>query len=156
MGIAFLRTLFSPAMNKKRNEELLKLADVKLKASNLLLEDKESIDKSYDGDTAALSVSVAMSGLLPTVVIYYQDFDNRNPDAPCRRNVLNVVATMITVPNTDECFADAKALLSFILNGRTGLEEEVYLKALKQLEGEVIDCAIALKQVVRTYNLVEK
>ena len=128
-------------MNKTRNNELIKLADKRLRASNLLMPDG-SIPDSYNGSTAALGVSVAMSGLLPTLAIYYQDFDPKNPDAPCRRNVLNVVATMIP----SQAFSDARELLEYALSTEDS----------KNLANDVIDCAIALKQVIRTYNLVKQ
>lgn len=130
-------------MDKTRNNQLIKLADAKLRASNMLK--VENIAATYDGKTAALSVSVAMSGLLPTLAIYFQDFDSKHPDAPCRRNVLNVVATMITNPEQNTKFSNAESLLRYAIEHPRDLE---YLKK------EVIDCSIALKQVVRTYNLV--
>lgn len=129
-------------MNKKRNNELIKLADEKLRASKMLK--GCDIAETYDGKTAALSVSVAMSGLLPTLAIYYQDFDKKQPGAPCRRNVLDVVATMITIHG--EKFKDAEALLRYAID---------HSEDLADLKKEVIDCAIALKQVVRTYNLIK-
>lgn len=139
-------------MNKTRNNELIKLANDKLRESNIPTgNNKENIAESYDGKTAALSVSVAMSDLLPTLAIYYQDFDSKHPDNPCRRNVLNVVATMITKPESGEEFSNAKDLLRYALS--LDKEEEDMTK-LKNLKKEVIECSIALKQVVRTYNLV--
>lgn len=130
-------------MNKTRNNELIKLADEKLRASKMLKDG--NIAETYDGKTAALSVSVAMSDLLPTLAIYFQDYDSKHPDVPCRRNVLNVVATMITIPEKNIKFSNAESLLRYAIENP---------KKLKDLKKEVIDCSIALKQVVRTYNLV--
>lgn len=154
-------------MNKTRNNELIRLADEKLKASNML--NGDTIAETYDGKTAALSVSVAMSDLLPTLAIYYQDYDEKNPTAPCRRNVLNVIATMITNPDSNQTFSDAQALLKYAIDYHDKLKDlksDVdladsafdsidYQDKLKDLKRDVIDCAIALKQVVRTYNLVK-
>ncbi len=131
-------------MNKTRNNELIKLADEKLRESKMFSDN--SIDEKYDGKTAALSVTVAMSDLLPTLAIYYQDYNGKEPDAPCRRNVLDVVARMITKPKKEEKFSDAEDLLRYAINNTDDL---------KYLKQEVIDCSIALKQVVRTYNLVK-
>ena len=122
---------------------MLKLADEKLKNSIML--DGNNIAETYDGKTAALSVSVAMSGLRPTLAIYFQDYDEKHPEAPCRRNVLNVVATMIKNPQEERYFPNAEALFRYAVG------QNVDIAYLKQ---EVVDCAIALKQVVRTYNLV--
>lgn len=129
-------------MDKAKNNELIKLADAKLNSSILL--NGDDIAETYDGKTAALSVSVAMSGLLPTLAIYFQDYDEKHPDAPCRRNVLNVIATMITLKSGRK-FQNAEDLF------RYAIEKDADLTSLKQ---EVVDCAIALKQVIRTYNLV--
>ena len=84
-----------------------------------------------------------MSGLLPTLAIYFQDYDEKHPDAPCRRNVLNVIATMITLKSGRK-FQNAEDLFRFAIENTDQ----------PNLEQEVVDCAIALKQVIRTYNLV--
>ena len=131
-------------MNKTKNNELIRLADEKLRASNNMLKGND-IAETYNGKTAALSVSVAMSELLPTLAIYYQDYDKEHPEKPCKRYVLDVVATMITIPHENNRFQNSEALLRHAI---AHPEDIVHLKK------KVIDCAIALKQVVRTYNLV--
>jgi len=130
-------------MNKARNNELIKLADTELKNSKML--NGDNIAETYDGKTAALSVSVAMSGLLPTLAIYFQDYDKKHPETPCRRDVLNIVATMIDDPRTGNKFQDSEDLFRYAIADGADLS---------YLQREVVDCAIALKQVVRTYNLV--
>ena len=131
-------------MNKKRNNELIKLADDTLRAYPRMF-NGGNIPETYDGKTAALSVSVAMSDILPTLAIYFQDYDSKHPEKSCRRHVLEVVARMVTKPAASEKFEGAEALL------RYAIKNPQKLNGLKQ---EVIDCSIALKQVVRTYNLV--
>ncbi len=130
-------------MNKSRNNELIKLADTVLRESAMFKDGQ--IPETYNGKTAALGVSVAMSGLLPTLAMYYQDFDKKSPNGPWRRNILDVVAKMIIIPNSTEKFNNAEGLLRHAIKNPNDL---AYLKK------EVIDCSIALKQVVRTYNLV--
>lgn len=130
-------------MKKSRNNELIRLANNVLINSNIL--NNNEIAETYNGKTAALSVSVAMSDILPTLAIYFQDFDAQHPNNPCRRNILNVVARMITKPSTDQKFENAEALLRYATSNNADLR---YIKS------EVIDCAIALKQVVRTYKLI--
>lgn len=130
-------------MNKARNNELIKLADKELNNSNML--NGDVIAETYDGKTAALSVSVAMSGLLPTLAIYFQDFDKKHPETPCCRYVLNVVAKMIDNPRTGKKFQNSEGLFRYAIADGSDLS---------YLQREVVDCAIALKQVVRTYNLV--
>jgi len=128
-------------MKKSEFNKMIKLADEKLCATNLI--NNNNISKKYDGKTAALSVSVAMSDILPTLAIYYQEFEE---NGACRRKVLNVVATMINRPGTDTKFSNAKELVRFAVSCNAN--------DLQYIKRQVIDCAIALKHVVRTYNLV--
>lgn len=128
-------------MKKSEFNKLIILADEKLRAANLI--HNNNISKKYDGKTAALSVSVAMSDILPTLSIYYQEFEE---NGACRRKVLNVVATMINRPGTTTSFQNAETLVRFAVSCNAN--------DLQYIKRQVIDCAIALKHVVRTYNLV--
>lgn len=130
-------------MKKSRHAELIRLANEKLLTSNLLGEDG-SIAETYNGKIAALSVSIALMDLLPTLAVYYNDSDT----GICKRNILNVVATMITNPQSTQAFSDSTELFSYAISVQ---RDPTVLKSLKR---EIIDCSIALKQVVRTYNLV--
>ncbi len=130
-------------MKKAKYNELIRLADEELRKSNMYK--NGVIDEKYNGKTAALSVSVAMSDILPTLAIYYQEYDAKKPDDACRRNVLNVVAKMINNPKTNTKFKNAEELMRYSANENANLQ---YIKR------QVIDCAIALKHVVRTYKLV--
>ena len=145
-------------MNKTRNNQLVQLADKALReqtanpnqgVSRILSENNCDIEDAYNGSIAALGVSIAMSGLLPSLAIYYQDKPNSNtrPKAN-RRSVLDVVARMITLDETNPWdFSNsskfAENFFRYAINNNTS-----------QLKIEVEECAIALKQVVRTYNLV--
>lgn len=131
-------------MNKSRNNELIQLADTVLRKSSMYKDGQ--IPETYNGKTAALSVSVAMSGLLPTLAMYFQDYDKKKPDNPWRRTILDVVAKMIDKPGNGPKFEGAEELLRHAVQNPDDL---AYLKK------EVIDCAIALKQVIRTYKLVK-
>lgn len=135
-------------MNKKRTAQLMQLADNKLKSSNLLRKDQYGtfIEDAYNGQTAGFSVTIAMNGLLPALVIYYQQASESREIN--RKNILEVIGQMI---EADSAFnrpgiKDADSLLKAAIARPTD-------KALKQ---EVIDCAIALKQIIRTYRLKEK
>ena len=138
-------------MNKTRNNQLIKLADEALRSTRALFKanDTMDIDESYNGHIAALGVSIAMSGLRPALAIYYQDSKTKVK----RRAVLTVIAKMIQSDSnrdlegsTDTNFNDAQSLFDYALS----ISED----RLKDLSREVEDCSIALKQVVRTYNLV--
>ena len=65
-------------MDKKRNKELVEIAQKVLKEQNILLSKDCTILDSYNGQVASLSVSVAMLGLVPTLAVFYQDKPNDN------------------------------------------------------------------------------
>lgn len=145
-------------MNKKRNNDLVKLADEALReqvanspqgVSRILSENNCDIEEAYNGSVASLGVSIAMSELRPSLAIYYQDKPNSatHPKAN-RRSVLDLIARIITKDlSYPRSFSDnEKYAENFFRYAVT--TEDAYLKQ------EVIECAIALKQVIRTYNLV--
>lgn len=122
-------------MNKQQYEAWVIRADEALQDSRLFKDEaRQKISKSYNGYVAALGVSVLMIGLVPTLSIYYQDEED-----VCRRNVLEVIANMIGL-------GSAHQLLEHALDSTTDLRE---------LQRKVIDSSVALKQVVRTYKLVD-
>lgn len=114
-------------------EEILQSQDCKLFKSPGL------IHESYNGQCSALGVSVLTIGLEATIAVYYQDKDG----AACRRKLLEVVY-MILKKNGDttiECFDD---FVRGVLNPNADNA---------QLKTAVINCSVALKQVIRTYKL---
>lgn len=139
-------------MNKRRNNELMGLADNALRMKKVLFKsDNYDIDASYNGQIASLGVAIAMSGLRPSLAIFYQDGNSKVN----RRNILSVIAEMIKNDKNrdledakDDDFNDAKSFFSY------ALKTDLSTSGLKKLTKEVEDCSIALKQVVRTYNLV--
>lgn len=150
-------------MNKTRNNQLIVLADNALRTqaearnlgdgiSKILNMENDSIEDAYNGAIAALSVAVAMSELRPALAFYYQDKKSGAKPKANRRSVLDVIGRMIC---SDENATDAWRR-DISANGRYA--ENLLRYSIKhdepQLKKEVIDCAIALKQVVRTYNLV--
>lgn len=144
-------------MNKARNKNLLKLADDALneQVSNASYGVSKilnglDIEASYNGSIASLGVSIAMCGLLPSLVIYYQDKVNSGSKPKVnRRSVLDVVARIMAKDNPEKWkFKDdyARELLKNAIESKSN-NSDVLLKR------EVVDAVIALKQVVRTYNL---
>ena len=131
-------------MNKTRNNELIKLADDALNSTKGLFKGNTTdIDSAYNGQIASLGVSIAMSGLRPALAIYYQDNSSTKVN---RAAVLSVIADMINRDNyANGEITDAKSLFRYSLRG------DIDLNGLRR---EVEECSIALKQVVRTYNLV--
>ena len=131
-------------MNKTRNNTLMGIANESLISTRALFkENSMDIDSAYNGQIASLGVSIAMSGIRPALAIYFQDKKSTKVN---RRSILTVIAEMIRRDNFgDGSIVDAESLFKESLNSN-----EIELDRLKK---EVEDCSIALKQVVRTYNL---
>lgn len=125
---------------------MIQLADSVLVESRILKTGQNGpfIEDSYNGQTAGFGITVAMNGLLPALVIYYQQASES-----CeinRKNILEAIARMI---HQDDEFANREN----IHNAETLLAAAIASPASKTLKREVLDCAIALKQIIRTYKL---
>lgn len=138
--------------DKSRNNILIGLADKVLKESGYLFIRDHDIPESYNRQVAAFGVSVAMSGLKPTVAIYYQDGETKVN----RKTILAVLYEMLVrldesghyqtyIGREDGMNIGAKELLRLVIN----LPD--YDKSLQK---DIVDCSIALKQVIRTYKLI--
>ncbi len=142
------------ANNSKRNNYMMKLADEALrnnKEEKSIFNKQGNIPDSYNGQIAAFAVAISMSGLCPTLASYYKA-SNNDTRAVNRKPILEIIATMIhtdkDVPGSElKQIGNAEQLL------RKAVEWSDNPSLSRALRQEVIDCAIALKQVVRTYNL---
>lgn len=124
---------------------LIHLANKVLRESGLLESDNgnDFIRSGYNGLTAGFSVTIAMSGLLPAIVIYYQQSSNtREAD---RKKILEAIGRMIAHDKQELNIRNADTLLQTVLQNPES----------KELKQEITDCAIALKQIIRTYKLVD-
>ena len=155
----------------EKEKKLLENEKMILEASKILRvkDDDCYILDSYNGQVASLSVSIAMSGLLPTLAIFYQDGAESNAEKAYRRNVLDVVAMMIMADkerdklgfsandkhayNLMKYAVDNYAVDNYAVDNYA-VDNSIKNNRLTALKQEIIECAIALKQVVRTYNLV--
>lgn len=131
-------------MDKKRMAKMMVIAERALTESPIY--ENGSIKDSYNGLTAGFGVTVAMNGLLPAIVMYYQDSSaSRKTD---RGKILDIIGKMISLdgdkPQGLPQINDAASLLRAAIASSDG----------KILKREVIDCAVALKQIIRTHNLV--
>lgn len=143
-------------MNKKEYEEWVMKAEEALQSNSCKLfkdRTRQKIYSSYNGQISALGVSIWMSGLLPTLAIYYQH-QPENGESACRRNVLQVIAEML---GNDE---SAQSLLEKVLNLEQQRKEARNQEDTKRIVGElnrlrtaIVNSSVALKQVVRTYKL---
>lgn len=146
-------------MNKTRNNTLIKYANEalteqeaneKFGVSKIL--NGSDIEEAYNGSIASLGVSIAMSELRPALAIYYQDKPNSatRPKAN-RRSVLDAIARIISKD------ASERNLSKWRFSDNGDFAKNLFVYAIsnddKELKQEVVDCAIALKQIVRTYNL---
>ena len=143
---------------KQRNDYLISLAAAALRNADVTFADGNNILSSYNGQVAAFCVSVAMSGLKPTLAFYLAKKDDKDSkidkssEAVDRSKIVEVISSMI---NNDEQFTkpqgeDYTSAIA-LLNTVVPINDVVRLSAIRK---EVLDCAVALKQVVRTYNLV--
>lgn len=132
--------------DKKRNDRLVRIADRVLhNYETLFSRDSEGnvlhrINPSFNGQIAAFSVMIAMTGLKPAMCIYYQDSDRTNVS---RRNIILVLAKMISEDKPENQFASAKDLYNAVITSRDN--------DFNNLKTEILECLIALKLVVRTY-----
>jgi CRISPR/Cas system CMR-associated protein Cmr5 small subunit len=129
-------------MSKISNENLMQKAEDALQhreTVKILPDGKSEIKDSYNGQIAAFGVTIAMSGLRPALAIYRKKTDEC--DKP---QILNAIALMMDIPDKDK---PGEVLFHKVL---TCSEDE-----LKEYKRRIIACTIALKQVVRTYKLVE-
>ena len=123
-------------MDKKLNRELMGYAEECLQDSACpLYKDwrKGIINESYNGQVSALGVSVLMIGLKATLAGYYQDEN--------RRRLLEVIVQMINKKKGAN-FANAEEFVREVMKGDE-----------KNWKTDVVDCSVALKQVIRTYKL---
>lgn len=140
-------------MDRKTNKALITIAENVLKdtkeESFSLFKKKgvnDEILESYNGQVAALGVSILMTGLKPTLAIYYQDapgVENGSPDKAYREYVLEIIVKMLKAYK-NYAYENAKELVRKAL----AMDDDSKLKT------DIINCSVALKQVVRTYNLV--
>ena len=142
-------------MTKDENKKMMELAEQVLRDKGwvcpLFKDDKRTtIFESYNGQISALGVSILMIGLKPTIAVYYQDVskksDNEKPEA-YRRCLLEVIARMLKIYKNKDAdrnvhYADANSLTRYVL----GQPDD-------NLKNDMLNCSVALKQIIRTYKL---
>ena len=133
---------------KKRNDQLISLAFRAMNEVDIFTEGN-SINSSYNGQIAAFCVSLAMSGLKPTIAFYSNTSSSASVD---RSKIISIIGWMVSndpafVVEQGENFIELDEIKSTIFNASD--------ERLPALRKEILDCSIALKQVVRTYNLID-
>lgn len=134
-------------MNKNLNRELMGYAEECLQNSACPLYKKDGngvIHESYNGQVSALGVSILMIGLRATLAVYYQDKPDKK-DKAYRRNILEVIVQMLNKDINKKggtSFANAEDFVRKVMKSDE-----------KNWKTDVVDCSVALKQVIRTYKL---
>lgn len=136
-------------MTKNENKKLMELAEQVLIDKNWKCplfkdENRTTIHESYNGQISALGVSILMIGLKPTIAVYYQDAP-KNPanekTEAFRKCLLEVIARMLKIYKNGP-YTNAESLTKYIL-GQTD----------DSLKNDILNCSVALKQIIRTYKL---
>lgn len=128
------------ATSKERKNQLIAWADETIKKSRIYdKKNGEIISESYNGQIAAFSVSVALSGLKPTMAVYFSDKSSSEVD---KSKVVELLADMYN--------KDKKGNMP---------PEEFYNKIIGLTPQEepdarrvIIEYAIALKLAIRTFK----
>ena len=129
-------------MDKKLNKDLMGYAEECLQDRACPLYKNRNngiINESYNGQVSALGVSVLMIGLNATLAVYFQDEN--------RRRLLEVIVQMLNKLNEkNETFSSADDFVRKVMGKKCKMSEE-------ELKTNVVNCSVALKQLIRTYKL---
>ena len=165
------------ATSKERKDKLFSWADDVIRHSKIYDSNKHEIkNESYDGQTAAFSVSVAMFGLKPTMVLYYNnDDDNNTSDKKTanseseqskiiKNNIVSLIFEMFKkdIEINDNDSKEEKERKEKYKNLNIKKEEDLYDKIIEankttkvtdaQFRKDIVSYAIALKLVIRTFQ----
>lgn len=110
-----------------------------------LIRSNGTINKSYNGQIAAFSVTVALSGLKPALMIYMSDSSNSDVD---KKVIVDLLAEMY---NRDKSLekGNQKNRMTFFESIIRENDEVI----LDQYREDVMKYSIALKLAVRTFKL---
>lgn len=128
------------AISKERKNQLMVWADDVIRHSDIYDEaTKEIVSDSYNGQIAAFSVSVALSGLKPAMALYYSGKGSSDVD---KKEIIKLLATMYSKEVGTRIEGDAFFTQVIDANGN----------ALADLQKKIIEYTIALKLAVRTFK----
>lgn len=128
------------AISKERKNQLMVWADDVIRHSTIYNDaKKEIVSDSYNGQIAAFSVSVALSGVKPAMALYYSGKGSSDVD---KKEIIKLLAAMYSketgTPNSADAFFQQ-------VIGANGNE-------LSGLQKRIIEYGIALKLAVRTFK----
>lgn len=127
-------------VDRNRYRQLLAVADRVIR--DVLSPDEDFVvDSQYDGHVASFGVSILLSGIRPTLAYY-------RGSTPKTLTVLELIRRMILedgFPGNGEDFSSVDKLYATVVRMTSGRREE--------FKNSVLDYAVVLKHVIRTYNL---
>ena len=127
--------------DKKRKNKLVKWANDAILANSNVYKNGEIVSESYNGQIAAFSVAVAMSGLKPAMALYYSDTEKSNID---KKNIIELLATIYSKDDENKEGLTGKDLFKKVIDANE--KEEIELRRV------IIEYAIALKLAIRTFK----
>lgn len=128
------------ATTKERKNQLMVWADGVIRHSSIYNDTKKVIiSDSYNGQIAAFSVSVALSGLKPAMALYYSGKGSSDVD---KKEIIKLLAAMYSIETGNQKSADEFFQLVIGANGNE----------LAGLQKIINEYGIALKLAVRTFK----
>ncbi len=134
-------------INKKDIATLIPIAN---RSVNSIVRDDDVIPSTYNGKVAALSVSIAMSGLLPTLAMYRRSSPSGGLSETQR--ILGIISKMIKSEGSPYINLLGQKV---VVEDNDGAKLNNYAidNNTNAVRDAIIHCAIALKLVIRTYQL---
>lgn len=138
-------------MDKNTNAELMNIAERILNAEEYICplfkhrdSGNEVIYESYNGQVSSLGVSILTIGLKPSISVFYQDAPKQEGDYndAYRRVILEVIAKMLSQYRNNYHYSNARELCRAVIDDTSD-----------SMKTDIINCSIALKEVIRTYKL---
>ncbi len=128
------------AISKERKNQLIVWADDVIRHSSIYNEHTGEItSESYNGQIAAFSVSVALSGLKPAMALYYSGKGSSDVD---KKEIVKLLAAMYSKEIDNQKSADQFFQQVIAANG----------DVLADLQKKILEYGIALKLSIRTFK----
>lgn len=128
------------AISKERKNQLIVWADDVIRHSGIYNQTtREIVSESYNGQIAAFSVSVALSGLKPAIALYYSGKGSSDVD---KKEIIKLLAAMYSKEIGNQKSADQ--FFQQVIAAKDN--------ALADLQKKIIEYGIALKLSVRTFK----
>jgi CRISPR-associated protein Cmr5 len=122
----------------KAAEKYFKKADDALKSDRIKIVQGGSASKEFKGYISAFGAAVVMSGLLPAMAFYV------NPDSNAQEDRPKVIEALAFIMGKNSGLELLKHAIDLKVNNK---------KQFDVLQTDVINAAIALKLMLRTYKL---